>query len=140
MQSFQKRFSVVTGFVLLLAVLMANAFITRRQLQIQIGNQEWTDHSRVVLYELAQTESLLKDAETGQRGFLYTNNPKYLEPYNLAAGQGGSHLDNLARLTADNPNQQARVVELRDLSHQKLEELAQTISLYRAAKAEEAKA
>jgi PAS domain S-box-containing protein len=140
MQNFQRRFSVITGFVLLLVVLIANAFITRRQLGIQIADQEWTAHSRVVLYELAQTESLLKDAETGQRGFLYTGDSKYLAPYSLAAGQVDSHIDNLAQLTADNPKQQVRIPVLRNLAHAKLAELAQTISLYRAGKPEEAKA
>src|SRR5271168_3564525 len=111
MQSFQKRFSVVSGFVLLVIVLLVNAFITKRQLDKQIADQEWADHSRVVLYELTQTESLIKDAEPGQRGFLYSENPKYLAPYDLAPGQVDSHIDNLARLTADKPNQQARIPE-----------------------------
>ena len=46
---------------------------------------------------------LLTDAETGQRGFLYTGDPKYLAPYDLGLGQIEPHLQKLADLTADNP-------------------------------------
>ena len=78
MQTFSRRFSVITGFVLLLIALIANALITRHELGVQVRNQDGVVHSRQVLFELAQTESLLKDAETGQRGFLYTDDPRYL--------------------------------------------------------------
>jgi hypothetical protein len=57
-------------------------------------------HTRQVLFEPAQTESLLKDAETGQCGFLYTGDPKYLAPYNLAIGQIEPNIEKLTQLTA----------------------------------------
>jgi PAS domain S-box-containing protein len=140
MQTFQKRFSVITGFGLLVIVLAANAIITKRQLGVQVENQAWLSHTRLILFELAKTESLLKDAETGQRGFLYTGDPKYLAPYTLAIGQVGPNIDEVAQLTADNPRQQARIPVLRNLTQSKLTELAQTIALYRSGKPEEAKA
>jgi PAS domain S-box-containing protein len=140
MQTFHKRFSVITGFGLLVIVLAANAIITKRQLGVQGENQRWLSHTKQVLFELAQTESLLKDAETGQRGFLYTGDPKYLAPYNLAIGQVGPSIDEVAQLTADNPRQQARIPMLRNLAQSKMAELAQTIMLYRSGKPEEAKA
>jgi CHASE3 domain sensor protein len=87
MQTVYKRFSIVTGFGLLVLVLLANAWITRRQLSVQTENQVGLTTSRLVLLALARTESVLKDAETGQRGFLYTEDPKYLAPYYSATGQ-----------------------------------------------------
>ena len=57
-------------------------------------------HTQQTLLELSQTESLVKDAETGQRGFLYTGDPKYLAPYDLAVGEVTGHIDRLAELTA----------------------------------------
>jgi PAS domain S-box-containing protein len=139
MQTAYKRLSVLTGFGLLLVLLIANAFITRRELGIQNKDQGWVAHSRQVLYELAQTESLLKDAETGQRGFLYTGDPKYLTPYTQAINQVQPHIDQLARLTADNLRQQARITALRGLAQKKTDELAQTIALYKAGEFDEAK-
>jgi PAS domain S-box-containing protein len=140
MQNIYKRAGVLTGFVLLLLVLIANAFITRRQLAVQVANQSWVLHSRQVLFELSQIESLLKDAETGQRGFLYTAEPRYLQPYNIAVTQIGPHIQSLARFTSDNPRQQANIAQLRSLTQEKLSELDQTIHLYQSGQTEQAKA
>ncbi|MBB5064230.1 CHASE3 domain-containing protein [Granulicella mallensis] len=140
MQVISKRFGVIGGFALMLLLLAINTVTTRHQLAIQLDSQAWVAHSRMVLLELAKTESLLKDAETGQRGFLYTGDPKYLAPYQSAIHEINSHIDRLSQLTADNPQQQARVTTLRQLSNAKLNELAQTIALYRADKTDAAKA
>ena len=140
MKTFYRRFSIVFGFALLLAVLIGNAFFTQRELDVQIGLEGWVFHTRQVLYELTETESLLKDAETGQRGFLYTGDQKYLVPYDAAVGQVQAHLDAVARLTADNLVQQSRIPLLRKLVNDKLNELVQTISLYRSGRQSEAKA
>ena len=67
--------------------------------------------------------SLAKDAETGQRGFLLTGEPSYLEPYNKAVSQVDIHIQNLSGLTVDNPRQQANVAHLGSLAHMKLNEL-----------------
>jgi PAS domain S-box-containing protein len=140
LQTFYKRFSVVAAFGLLLALLMVNAFILRRQLGAQMGDEARVMHTRQVLFEAEQTESLLKDAETGQRGYLITGNPAYLDPYSSAIGQIEPHIDNLALLTADDPGQQGRIARLRDLAHEKLNELAHVISLYQSGKADAARA
>ena len=139
MQTAYKRLSVITGFGLLLVLLIVNAVVTRRQLGIQIESQDWVAHSRQVLYELSTTESLLKDAETGQRGFLYTGDPKYLTPYTDAIGQIQPHIDALAKLTADNPREQARISALGGLARKKVDELEKTIALYKAGQLDDAR-
>ena len=138
MQAFYKRFSVIAGFVILLVLLIANTIVIRRQLSVQVENHKWVSHSADVRLELATTESLLKDAETGQRGYLVTGDPQYLTPYNSAITQVEPHVQRLMELTVDNPRQQARVVQLHGLAQQKLKELADTVSLYRAGGADEA--
>jgi len=130
MRLIYRRFSVIGGFAVLLAVLVINTAVTRRQLAVQDSNQGWVEHTQQVQLELAEFESLLKDAETGQRGYLYTGDPRYLEPYNNAVAQGYPHITRLAELTADNPRQQERVTRLRTLKQQKLDELAQTLRAF----------
>jgi len=130
MRLIYKRFSVIGGFAVLLAVLLMNTAVTRRQLAVQDNNQGWVQHTQQVQLELAEFESLLKDAETGQRGYLYTGDPRYLEPYNNALAQGSPHLAKLAELIADNPRQQERVARLRTLKQQKLDELAETLKAF----------
>jgi PAS domain S-box-containing protein len=139
MQTFYRRFSVIAGFAILLGILIANAVVTRRQLDVLVAHQADMAHSSMVLYELSQTQSLLEDAETGQRGFLYTGDERYLAPYNAAVGQVQPHIENLARLTAGNLRQQDLIPELRILAQRKLAEMAQTIALYRSGKQDQAR-
>ncbi|HEY1987505.1 MAG TPA: CHASE3 domain-containing protein [Terracidiphilus sp.] len=133
-----KRFSVYAAFAVLLVVLVGNGLLTRRELGKQIASQERLGDARRVLLQLEKTESLITDAETGQRGFLYTGDANYLAPYEVARTQIETQTDALAGLTADDPGQRAKVAQLRDLEHQKLDELAQTIELYRTGKIEQA--
>jgi PAS domain S-box-containing protein len=132
MRLIQKRFGVIAGFAILLMLLAINTAVLRHQLAIQVGNQEWFSRSRRVVQELRNTESLLKDAETGQRGYLYTGKLEYLAPYTLATTEIDSHFENLTQQIGDNPQEQSRAADLRGLVHQKLAELAQTISLYQS--------
>ena len=139
MRQIYKQFSVISGFAILLAVLVINAAVTRQRIAIQDSNQGWVEHTQRVQLELTTVESLLKDAETGQRGYLYTGEAKYLEPYNTAVQQIDSHIATLAELVTDNPQQLSRVVILRNLSKIKLEELATTIALFGEGRKDEAR-
>lgn len=123
----------------MLAVLVMNTAVTRSRIAVQDSNQQWVEHTQRVQLELATVVSLLTDAETGQRGYLYTGEPKYLEPYNIAVQQIDSHFASLAELVADNPKQLTRVLTLRNLSKIKLEELATTIALFGEGRKDEAR-
>jgi PAS domain S-box-containing protein len=140
MQTFLRRFSVIAGFALLALLLLGNALVTKRQLNVQVENEGWVAHTSQVLYELQQTESLLLNAETGQRGYLLTGELQYLEPYNRAVSEIDGHIATLARATSDNPAELANVAQLRIFAHEKLIELAKTVALYRAGNADQAKA
>jgi PAS domain S-box-containing protein len=140
MRLIHKRFGVISGFVIVLVLLAINTAVLRHQLATQVANQEWFSRSRRVLQEVRNTDSLLKDAETGQRGYLYTGKVDYLAPYHLAAGQIDSHLQNLNAEIGHNPAQQTEAANLSVLVHQKLDELAQTISLFQSGDPEGAKA
>ncbi len=140
MQQFHKRVGVIGGFGVLLAVLVISTALTRRQLSVQDSNQGWVAHTQDVMLEINTLESLLKDAETGQRGYLYTGEARYLEPYNSAITEIPAHIDRLAGLTADNPQQQARIATLRRLIKEKRDELGETLALYDENKKAEARA
>jgi methyl-accepting chemotaxis protein len=73
----------------------------------------------------------LKDAETGQRGYLITGEENYLEPYTEAAGHIDELIEDLARLTAADPVQQERIARLRPLVQAELANLDQAINLRR---------
>jgi signal transduction histidine kinase/DNA-binding response OmpR family regulator/CHASE3 domain sensor protein len=85
--------------------------------------------SEETLTALEDILSTVKDAETGQRGYLLTSNESYLAPYNAAVEQIGPRLEALRRVTIDNPAQQDRLATLGQRINAKLAELKQTIDL-----------
>jgi CheY-like chemotaxis protein/signal transduction histidine kinase/CHASE3 domain sensor protein len=91
-----------------------------------------------VIDQIQNVLSSVKDAETGQRGFLLTDDEAYLEPFMTARIAIPNELDQLHTLTAQSPEQQLRLEQLRGLITSKLQELQSTVTLKRAGKAEEA--
>jgi CHASE3 domain sensor protein len=74
---------------------------------------------------------LMKDAETGQRGYLLTGDDAYLEPYQASLGPISQTMSDLRALTADSARQQSRILEALPLIDAKLAELKRTIDLRR---------
>jgi diguanylate cyclase (GGDEF)-like protein/PAS domain S-box-containing protein len=66
------------------------------------------------------TLSLLKDAETGTRGFLLTGDEKFLEPYDLARPRLLEKLSTVGHLGERDDLQRAGVRRVRELTLQKL--------------------
>jgi PAS domain S-box-containing protein len=75
--------------------------------------------------------SLLQDAETGQRGYVITGRPDFLEPYNAARAQLDAQLAALDRRFAENPAQAAQMRELHRLTDAKVAEMSSVIALRR---------
>jgi PAS domain S-box-containing protein len=75
--------------------------------------------------------SIMKDAETGQRGYLLTGEPAYLEPYEDGVARVRAQLHGLASLVADDPAQAARLPAIDSLIEATLAELARTVTLRR---------
>ncbi len=73
--------------------------------------------------------SILKDAETGQRGYLLAGEPRYLGPYETAEASLGPELERLRGLVGDSPRQLRRFEQLAPLARQKMSELHETIQL-----------
>jgi signal transduction histidine kinase/DNA-binding response OmpR family regulator len=73
--------------------------------------------------------SLLKDVETGQRGYLITGDARYLEPYDAAISKVKRVYEEVKDLTKDNPGQQGRLDLVIPLIEKKLAELRETIAL-----------
>jgi CheY-like chemotaxis protein len=73
--------------------------------------------------------STLKDAETGQRGYMLTGRESYLEPYETAKQALAPELSAAASLLADEPAQRHRLDSLTALAHEKMQELTQTVDM-----------
>lgn len=74
----------------------------------------------------------LTDAETGQRGYLLTGRPEYLEPYYSSLGAAGESLASLNAYYRDDPAAGPLVKAVSMAARDKLSELAETLKLYGA--------
>jgi two-component system sensor histidine kinase VicK len=93
-----------------LAALVAAAFAVLifeiRDLRNDTG---WARHSQTVLTDAADLEGLVVDLETGQRGFIITRNPRFLEPWHSARRElTHGAPQKLEQLVRDNPKQERR--------------------------------
>jgi CHASE3 domain sensor protein len=79
--------------------------------------------------ELSAVLRLVVDAESGQRGYLITDDPVYLEPYREATSQIEARLTNLDNLTKSSAPQQQKMRELRRIEQEELSVLQQTVQL-----------
>mgnify|MGYP001793105514 CR=1 FL=1 len=96
----------------------------------QVSNDNsWVAHTHEVITTAADFQKQLVDAETGQRGFLLTDSPKYLDPYYTGRLGATEKFNRLKFLTRDNANQQQRLETILVLMERKLAELQETIDL-----------
>ncbi len=114
-----------------MALLILNVAISYRNTLKLVENEHWVSHTHQVLTELEAMISTLKDAETGQRGYLLTGEERYLEPYKNATASLSDKLDKLQILTAENHLQQQRISSLKITITSKLAELQETIEIRR---------
>ncbi|MBD0389174.1 MAG: CHASE3 domain-containing protein, partial [Nostoc sp. C3-bin3] len=115
------------SFVIAVAIMAGVGAVSYLSLLEYRQNAQWVTHTREVLEKTKEVMSRVKDAETGQRGYLLTGKEKYLKPYHSATGEIDQKLKTLRQLTADNPNQQRRLDNLEPLIVKKLVLMEQAI-------------
>ena len=92
----------------------------------------WVRHTYEVLASIKNLEISLRDAESGQRGYVMTGDERYLEPYTQAAGDIVAEQEDLRRLTVDNLVQQSRLRALAPLLQQRLDFMGEVRRVRRA--------
>ncbi len=98
-----------------------------RLLDLRAANAA-VEHTLLVRAEAEALFSLLKDAETGQRGYVITAQQEYIQPYNDAVVQLPQRIANFRRLTADNPTQQKNIEAFENLAARRMMILREGIS------------
>jgi signal transduction histidine kinase len=88
-------------------------------------------HTRDVIDRAQAMFSALQDAETGERGYVITGEPQYLEPYASGVATLRADTGALRALTRDNPTQQARLDSLGALIQERANVLATGIATRR---------
>jgi methyl-accepting chemotaxis protein len=88
-------------------------------------------HANKTLFDFSELLSMLKDAETGQRGFILTGEESFLEPYRSAMGSLDVEMQQARELLSGSPTQKERLERLEPLVRTKLAEMQDTIELRR---------
>lgn len=122
------RFTVGRGAAVglpgLVGVLVSLAAVRRRRRASLV-----TQRAGVVMACADRLLVGLLNAETGQRGFLLTGRPEYLEPYHAGSRAAERGLAALAAASGSDVRLAAEVSVLRPLVAEKLAELARTVAL-----------
>jgi methyl-accepting chemotaxis protein len=119
------------GFALAALVLAVVAAFGHRSSARLIDNDRLVEHTQSVRQEVAGLLSMLKDAETGQRGYVITGDEAFLEPYTQAERTISGALERLRHLTEDDIDQQRRMEQVQPLIASKLAELKRSIDARR---------
>ena len=97
------------AIALLFTLIILNAFRVTEQRR---EAENWQRHSLDVLLVTGRLETAVNEAMRGERGYLITGDADFLPPYFRGRTQSRLILHRLARLTADNPVQQANLAEV----------------------------
>jgi PAS domain S-box-containing protein len=135
-----KRSKSIVGIALGISsvVLVVAGVIAHRSVQVLADTSDEIVRSKELELSLERLLSSLRDAETGQRGYIVTGSESYLFPYDNALREIEGRLGTVeARMQARNGSHE-QMEAVRGLVTLKLDELARTIELYRSGERDEA--
>src|SRR5450830_1687717 len=121
----------LVGFAVAILAVILIAVFSYRSLQTRESTAALVSHTIEVREQLQLVVSALKDAETGQRGYLLTNTESYLTPYINARASLPGELIKLRGLVSDSPEQLQRLDAVTSLVKVKMDELAESIEVRR---------
>lgn len=116
-------------FILSIFIIFFISAITFKHLTSIRKTSFYVEKSYHVSLELERLISYLKDAETGQRGFLLSKDSIYLEPYNNSKIKIAKSFNRLSQLTKDNPEQQKNIDKLKFLINKRKNYLSKNLYL-----------
>ncbi len=130
MQTIQKKAkrNLLIGFGCSLVILISSSILSYLSITELLDSQKWVEHTVQVETGLNGIISSMKDAETGQRGFLLTGDDTFLEPYNGAQQLVNDGITAVQILTRDNNSQQLEFPLLEKLVNEKFSLIGKTIS------------
>jgi len=124
--------SLQIGFGLSLLLLIISSVASYISIQNLLKSADLVDHSTQVVERLESIISTMKDAETGQRGYLLTGQDEFLEPYNGAYARALQMVDQVQAMTIDNPQQQVNMIRMKGILVRRLSALQAMLDKKRA--------
>ena len=110
----KKNFILIfVSLVIALIALVTISITIKQRLKDSVFYNDAVMHTHTVIIQLHQVESLVKDLETGTRGYLLSGDSNFLSPYLLSINKVNPALDSLQFLISDNQSQLNRFTLLR---------------------------
>jgi len=110
-------------FVWLGLLLLISFYFLYQQINSLSESERWVNNSNEVKLKLEQILSSVKDAETGQRGYLLSHDSIFLEPYAIATDQFKKEIAELNAMLDDSQEQKLEVERIRELGVKRLDAL-----------------
>ena len=129
MRSLSNR-TLKSGFMLALVLLGGVAWLDWRHTNQMQATAELVSHTHEVQANLNELLKLVDDIETGERGFVITGDPKFLEPYESGLKAVPELQRRLEQLIL-NPEQKARLTELERLIAERIVVAQREVNLRR---------
>ena len=120
------------AIALVLSLLLGIGFFSYRSSTEFIHSSAQAVHSRDVRGSLQRILSLVEEIETGQRGYIITGEPSFLEPYQRATNHIDNWLAHVTALKADEPELRAQIESLIGLVKSRMAFAAESIELRRS--------
>ena len=104
--------------LLALALVGAATYMNARNL---LARNVLVVHTYRVISRVDDVFSSLDEIESGARGFLLTGRSEYLQPYHTGLDTVSAEIDDLRKLTSDNPVQQRNIDRLQSLANRAID-------------------
>lgn len=128
--NFKRNIQIGFGLSLLVLILSSAAsFISIRAL---LNSSKLVNHTNQVIQGLDEIMSVMRDAETGQRGYLLSGDEKFLQHYNGVSENAMAAWTNVKFLTSDNPAQQKNCDHLKTLLNRRIFFMQRLVDMRRA--------
>jgi PAS domain S-box-containing protein len=114
---------LVVGIALVVLLIIGSAILSAYNVRQLRDDSAMVDHTHEVIATLESIIETVQEAEAGQRGYLITGDEAYFEPYRQSPALAEDFVQQVASLTSDNPEQQARLPELRQRIAARLDRL-----------------
>src|SRR4051812_14080940 len=101
---------------LMLVITVAVSVVSLRNIGLIEETEAWTVHTHEVLAEVDRMVVAMVDRETALRGYLIFAEPRFLEPEQAGRKAFAASWDAARKLTANNPTQLGRLLELKALT------------------------
>ncbi|MGZ9733994.1 CHASE3 domain-containing protein [Flavobacterium sp. GNP002] len=116
-------------FIISVAVIFFIGGITFKHITVLKKSSNYVSNSHEVNTELERLISFIKDAETGQRGYILTRDKQFLEPYLKSKDLVKKSFNHLSQLTKNSRTQQENLKKLLFFINKRQNYLSKTLYL-----------